>query len=92
MRTGILSKDQFDHVEKSGVTLARASDAGQALLHILQNDTINGRSFFIAPRKWAPDGYVDLDIDDYSGNAMLQEIQAEQIASAPLELGLFPAQ
>lgn len=60
-------------------------------MHILQNDTINGRSFFIAPRKWAPDGYVDLDIDDYSGNFMLQVIQAAQIASTPVELGLFPA-
>ncbi|ETS75329.1 hypothetical protein PFICI_12273 [Pestalotiopsis fici W106-1] len=89
VRTGILSRDQFDQVEKSGVTLAEASDAARALLHILQDNGINGRSFFIAPKKWAPQGYIDLDIDDYSGNKLLQEIQAEQIAPAPVELGLF---
>ncbi|KAF3018813.1 hypothetical protein E8E14_004095 [Neopestalotiopsis sp. 37M] len=91
VRTDILSKDQFDQVEKCGVTLALPADAGRALLHILQDDTINGRSFFIGGKKWAPNGFIDLDIDDYSGNTLLQEIQAEQIAPAPVELGLFPA-
>jgi len=59
-------------------------------MRILSDRKIKGRSLFIAPRKWAPRGYVDLDLDDYPGNELVQEIQADQIKNAPLELGLFP--
>jgi hypothetical protein len=32
---------------------------------------------------------MDLDLEDYSDNTLLQEIQADQVKSAPVELGLF---
>lgn len=89
VRTTILSKTDFDHVEKSGVQLAEAEDAGQCLLRILSDRSINGRSLFIAARKWAPKGYIDLNLDEYPGNDLLEEIQADQVRSAPVELGLF---
>jgi hypothetical protein len=85
-----LDQTTFDHVEKSGVQFATVEDAGQCLLRILSDSTVNGRSLFVSARKWAPRGYLDLDLDDYAGNALLQEIQADQIKSAPVELGLFP--
>ena len=89
VRTKILTKEQFDEVERTGVQLARAEDAGACLLRILSDTTINGRSLFISARKWAPAGYIDLDLDDYPGNDLLQEIQAEQLYGAPPEAGLF---
>ncbi|KAK5693023.1 hypothetical protein LTR97_010499 [Elasticomyces elasticus] len=90
VRTKILSKEAFDQVQSVGVEFAEAEDACQCLLRLLSDRDINGRSLFVCPRKWAPHGYVDLDLDDYPGNDLLQEIQADQIKNAPVELGLFP--
>jgi hypothetical protein len=89
VRTSILDAATFDHVEASGVQLASAEDAGECLLRLLSDTEINGRSLFVAPRKWAKRGYVDLDLDEYVGNEFVQEIQKEQVKSAPVEMGLF---
>ncbi|KAK4032033.1 hypothetical protein C8A01DRAFT_41527 [Parachaetomium inaequale] len=90
VRTSILPQETFDQVEQSGVEFATKEDAGQCLLRILSDPTVNGRSLFLSPRKWAPRGYLDLDHEDYPGNELVQEIQADQIRNAPVELGLFP--
>ncbi|KAF5267456.1 hypothetical protein FOXYS1_1653 [Fusarium oxysporum] len=89
IRTGILSKDQFDQVEKSGVELATAEDAGECALRILSDTSINGRTLFVCARKWAPRGYMDLNIEDYP-EGLIQEIQEDQMRNAPVDLGLFP--
>ena len=90
VRTKILSKEMFDHVRDSGVEFAEAEDAGQCLLRILSDPTMNGRSLFVAARKWAPRGYMDFDLDDYGPeDTLLQEIQEDQMRSAPVEKGLF---
>jgi NAD(P)-dependent dehydrogenase (short-subunit alcohol dehydrogenase family) len=89
VRTNILTNDDFDAVEKAGVQLATTEDAGQCLLRILSDTRINGRSLFVSARKWAPRGYIDLDLDEYAGNELLEEIQADQVKFAPVELGLF---
>ncbi|KAK5674518.1 hypothetical protein LTS10_012714 [Elasticomyces elasticus] len=86
----ILSKEAFDQVQSVGVEFAEAEDTCQCLLRLLSDRNINGRSLFVCPRKWAPRGYLDLDLDDYPGNDLLREIQADQIKNAPVELGLFP--
>ncbi|KAL6914681.1 hypothetical protein FSST1_012441 [Fusarium sambucinum] len=90
IRTSILSKEQFDEVESSGVELATSEDAGECALRILSDTSINGRTLFACARKWAPRGYIDLDIEDYPDSSLLQEIQEDQIRNAPVELGLFP--
>ncbi|KAF7883961.1 hypothetical protein EAF00_011273 [Botryotinia globosa] len=82
VKTSILSAEAFEHVEKCGVQLAEAGDAANALLRILSDRTINGRSLFVSARKWAPTGYLDLDVDDYPGNELIQEIQVDQIKAA----------
>lgn len=69
---------------------AEAEDAGRALLRIFSDRTINGKSLFVSARKWAPTGYLDLDVDDYPGNELIQEIQVDQMKAAPVEQGLFP--
>lgn len=51
--------------------------------------SINGHSIFVSGRKWATKGYMDLDLDDYSGNSLVNEIQEDQVKSAPVPLGLF---
>lgn len=76
-------------MEKTGVQFAELADAAQCLLRILSDRSINGRSLFVAARKWAPRGYLDFNVDDYPGNNLLQEIQTDQIKGAPVELGLF---
>lgn len=72
-----------------GVQFAEAEDAGSALLRIISDRTINGKSLFVSARKWAPKGYLDLDVDDYPGNELIQEIQVDQMKAAPVEEGLF---
>ncbi|WZH47027.1 hypothetical protein QYS62_008161 [Fusarium acuminatum] len=89
IRTSILSKEQFDQVEKSGVEFATADDAGECALRILDDSSINGRTLFVCARKWAARGYVDLDIEDYPHSPLIQEMQEDQIKNAPVELGLY---
>ena len=68
---------------------AEAGDAAQCLLRILSNTSINGHSFFVSGRKWASSGYMDLDLEDYLGNELIQDMQDDQMKSAPPSLGLF---
>jgi hypothetical protein len=89
VRTNILSPEAFQHVADVGVQFAEAEDAATCLLRILSTPEINGHSFFISARKWASKGYIDLDVDDYPGNDLIQAIQKDQILSAPIEAGLF---
>ncbi|KAL4889425.1 hypothetical protein BDV59DRAFT_210346 [Aspergillus ambiguus] len=89
VKTNILSEEAFAHVAGVGVKFAEATDAGDCLLRILSDTGINGRSLFIAPRKWAPRGYMDLDLEHYPRGSLLDQIQADQVKSAPVELGLF---
>jgi len=72
-----------------GVEFAKAEDAGQCLLRILGDVNMNGHSSFVSGRKWAPNGYLDLDLEDYPQSALIQEIQADQMKSAPVHLSLL---
>ncbi|OJJ89343.1 putative short chain dehydrogenase/reductase [Aspergillus glaucus CBS 516.65] len=89
VKTNILSDEAFEHVSSVGIQFAEAEDAGQCLLRILGDTSINGHSIFVSGRKWATKGYMDLDLDDYSGNSLVNEIQEDQVKSAPVPLGLF---
>lgn len=89
VHTNILPQQTFEHIKSFGVQFAELEDAGQCLLRILSDPSVNGRSLFLSARKWAPRGYIDLDIDDYPNSDLLQEIQREQIVAAPPEAGLF---
>ncbi|KAH8195831.1 hypothetical protein TruAng_010001 [Truncatella angustata] len=89
VRTNILSKEAFQHVEDVGVQFAEAEDAGRCLLRILGDKTVNGHSFFISARKWASQGFIDFDIDDHADNELIVAIQKDQLLSAPVENGLF---
>lgn len=89
VETGILDHDMWRKVEAAGVQLATLADAGQCLLRILSDSSVNGHSFFISARKWAPRGYIDLDLEDYGSSELLQDIQKDQMAGEPASAGLF---
>lgn len=89
VRTSIIPSSAFSHVEEAGVELARAEDGGKLLLRVVSDAGINGRQLFLSPRRWNENGFFDLDVDDYDGNTLLEQIQADQIKGAPVEAGLF---
>ena len=71
MRTKLLPQAVFDHIRSSGIDFTDVKDGGECLLRILSDASINGRSFFLAPRKWAPRGYLDLNVDEISRGSLL---------------------
>lgn len=87
IRSGILTKDQFDGVEKLGVQLALLEDAQKALLRICSDVSVNGRNLFISPRKWREQGYWDMNIDDYHEMPEIENVQQEQMWGEPASLG-----
>ncbi|PQE14351.1 short chain dehydrogenase reductase family oxidoreductase protein [Rutstroemia sp. NJR-2017a BBW] len=103
--TSILPPTAFAHVQSRGVQLATPHSASACLLRILSDRTMNGRSLFVSPEKWAPErGYLDLGLDRWftgeddddqddegrkSKKELLKEIQSDQILGAPVEEGLF---
>ncbi|KAF2117177.1 putative short chain dehydrogenase/ reductase [Lophiotrema nucula] len=89
VKTKILPEETFQHVARSGVEFAKMEDASECLLRILSDKSINGKALFIAARKWALRGYIDLDLDEYWDRDLLDEIRKDQIVSAPVEAGLF---
>lgn len=88
IKTSILSEETFEAVKKKGIVFAELEDAQRCLLRILSDNTMNGRSLFVGGKKWAPQGFWDLDVDDYK-DPLLEEVQIDQLRSAPAELGLF---
>ena len=88
METKILSKEEFEKVRSLGVEFATLADAGACLLKIVADKSINGHSLFLSPRKWAPKGYIDLDLEDYSSD-FLQEIVTDQLKGSEVEAALF---
>ncbi|CAG8031973.1 unnamed protein product [Penicillium salamii] len=89
VKTNILSDNDFKHVSSVGVKFAETEDASQCLLRILGDERVNGHSFFVSGKKWASNGYLDLDLEDYPNNPLIREIQEDQMKSAPVDLGLF---
>lgn len=88
METKILSKEAFDHVKSLGVEFATLEDAGQCLLRIVTDKSVNGHTLFLSPRKWTARGYVDLGLEDYEDD-LLQEITTEQLKGSESEERLF---
>ncbi|KAH8703862.1 short chain dehydrogenase reductase [Talaromyces proteolyticus] len=72
VRTPILSKDIQDYLDGKGVGFALVEDSAKAMLKIASDASINGRAFGIVSRKDAPEGYMDLDHDDYKDGDILK--------------------
>lgn len=93
VRTSILSPEAFSAVEKLGIVLATVEEAQEALLRLLSDTSINGRSIFVSGKKYSREGYIDLDLDDYHGNGgndLLVQIEHDQMLGGEPENGLYP--
>lgn len=88
VRTSIIPESAFKGVEDQGVVLATTEEAGQCLLRIVSDPSVNGRMLFLSGKKWSSTGYLDLDIDDYH-ESLCKDIQADQLLGAPPEAGLY---
>ena len=89
VKTNILSEEAFQQALGVGIEFATLQEAGECLLRVLSDASVNGHSFFISGKKWAPRGYLDLDLEAYPGNSLIQEIQEDQVKANPLSIGLF---
>lgn len=89
VETSILRREVISSLKGKGVGFATLEDAGRCLLRLVSDAEVNGRSLFVAPRKWAASGYMDLDLEDTEENELRREIQVEQMCNEPVEAGLF---
>ncbi|KAK5311761.1 hypothetical protein LTR93_011603 [Exophiala xenobiotica] len=90
VKTMILSDETFEFTKSRGVDFATVEDAGQCLLRILTDSSVNGHTLFISSRKWAPKGYIDLDLENTEESDVRKDIQFDQMRGAPVDEGLFP--
>jgi hypothetical protein len=88
VETKILSKEAFNHVKSLGVEFATLEDAGECLLRLVADTSVNGHTLFLSPRKWAARGYIDLGLEDNKDD-LLQEIMTEQLKGSESEEKLF---
>lgn len=82
VRTPILSAKIIDYLESKGVKFATVDDCARAMLNIAADPSIHGQSFGIVPRKEAPQGYVDLEHDDYQDGDFMKAWQETVLATA----------
>ncbi|KAF7557421.1 hypothetical protein G7Z17_g638 [Cylindrodendrum hubeiense] len=82
VRTPILSDRIIQYLESKGVNFATVDDCARAMLHIASDKEINGRAFGIVPREEAPEGYMDLEHDDYQEGDFLLGWQEIVLATA----------
>ncbi|KAF7185156.1 5'-hydroxyaverantin dehydrogenase [Pseudocercospora fuligena] len=71
--SGIVIPEFVEHLNNVGAGVASAPDAAGALLRILGDSNMNGRSIAIVPRSWdrAPNRYLDIDVDQYKEGSFL---------------------
>ncbi|KAJ9633836.1 hypothetical protein H2204_006621 [Knufia peltigerae] len=75
INTGMIPEHFMDLIASKGIAWASVQDAAGALIAIIANPLVNGRSFAVVPRKWAPRGYLDIDQDDLKEGDRLGEWQ-----------------
>ncbi|CAK7238081.1 hypothetical protein SEUCBS140593_010310 [Sporothrix eucalyptigena] len=82
VRTPILSEKIIEYLEGKGVHFATVDDCARAMLNIASDTTIHGRAFGIVPRVEAPQGYMDLEHDDYQEGDFMKGWQETVLATA----------
>lgn len=70
-----MSDAVLQYLDNMGVEYATVEDAAGAVLRILADPKVSGRSFAIVPRSLAPRGYKDIDLDDYEEGSFLGKLQ-----------------
>ncbi|OAL38361.1 hypothetical protein AYO20_02420 [Fonsecaea nubica] len=72
IKTDIISDAVAERITSKGAVFASIDDAGEALVRIASDTSVQGRSLAIVPRIWAPLGYLDVDHDDYKDGDFLK--------------------
>ena len=77
IHTPILNDVFAKMIGDSGAEFADVEDAAGALMRIVSDEKVVGRAFAIVPRTWknAPNGYVDLDQDDFEDGSFMGDAQ-----------------
>ncbi|KAF2806029.1 short chain dehydrogenase reductase [Mytilinidion resinicola] len=81
VRTPILGQKVQDYLDGQGVGFALTEDAAKAMLKIASDTSVNGRALGIVPRVTAPEGYMDLDKDDYKEGDIVKTWQEIALAT-----------
>ncbi|RDL30985.1 Uncharacterized protein BP5553_09774 [Venustampulla echinocandica] len=61
--------------QAQGVDFAAGSDAVGAIMRIVTDSSINGRSIAIVPRQLSPSGYLDMELDDFQEGSPCDKLQ-----------------
>lgn len=75
IRTKIMSDTVIKFLEGRNVEFAAVDDSAGAILRMITDPKVTGRSFAIVPRSIAPRGYIDVDLDDYEEGSLLGKLQ-----------------
>ncbi|KAJ5135231.1 uncharacterized protein N7515_004509 [Penicillium bovifimosum] len=75
IKTDIISDSVSERLVSKGVQYAEIEDAAESLMRIACDTSVCGRALAVVPRVWAPQGYLDVDHDDYRGDDMFVEWQ-----------------
>ncbi|KAF2099532.1 putative short chain dehydrogenase/ reductase [Rhizodiscina lignyota] len=77
--TPLMTEAVRNHLRKDmqgqGTDFATTEDCAKCVMRIASDDSINGRSLFITPHSIAPEGFMDLDLDDYKEGSLLANLQ-----------------
>ncbi|KAF9888862.1 hypothetical protein FE257_008231 [Aspergillus nanangensis] len=78
--TGILP-DTFvhnasSHLKAKGLDWATTDDAASAVMRLITDTSINGRTLGIVPRQMSPSGYMDMECDDFAEGTSLERLQS----------------
>lgn len=70
-----MSDTVIKFLEARNVEFAAVEDSAGAILRMITDPKVTGRSFAIVPRSFAPRGYIDVDLDDYEEGSLLGKLQ-----------------
>lgn len=82
IRTDIIGEVTTKSLDNNDVPFAETADAANAALRIASDQTIAGHALAIVPRKYVPNGFVDLDYDDYDEGELLDELTRACLAGS----------
>ncbi|WEW61726.1 hypothetical protein PRK78_007220 [Emydomyces testavorans] len=71
------------YLASRGIKFASKEDACAAMLRIASDRTVNGRSLAVVNREDCPEGYLDLDQDDFPENTLLRSLQDAALHATP---------
>ncbi|KXJ88351.1 hypothetical protein Micbo1qcDRAFT_123140 [Microdochium bolleyi] len=82
IKSAIRTADYEKWLVEHGVEFGEVDDCANCMMRIACDKTINGRSLMITPRSVAPEGFMDVNRDDYTDapeDEYMKKVQASQL-------------